>query len=279
MAVNFRKPAHVLAVHGVQTGEDSDIKSADQIRALINRSLSDSDVVKDFLVKPYLYEGINNDAQSFYKLIGSAITSGKPLAGKVLSTLIDALGDVVTATRNTSTAGLIRKGLRDSVLESYRSGNQLIIIAHSLGTVYALDVINELIGMGRYYKGDDTTSWPVQGLVTMGSPLGLALDILGMKVFEQRVIRSVPDAEYELFPWHNYYNRLDPIVSGSIFGNPVHIENAKGPVELRYGPSILGKSWLLRGHVVTSGQQWLFAHTAYWNNPTIGDRLVDMLWG
>jgi hypothetical protein len=48
---------------------------------------------------------------------------------------------------------------------------------------------------------------------------------------------------------------------------------------MRYGPSVLASNWLLKGHVVTSGQQWLLAHFAYWSNPVIGDRLVDMLWG
>jgi hypothetical protein len=116
-------------------------------------------------------------------------------------------------------------------------------------------------------------------LITMGSPLGLGLEIAGIKIFEKRVINSIPGAKFALFPWHNYFNRLDPIVSGNIFGTPVDVEDARGPVEMRYGPSVQGSNWLLQGHVVTSGQQWLLAHTAYWNNPAIGDRIIDMLWG
>jgi len=279
MPVDFRKPAHVVVVHGVQSGEDEDIKSEQQIRLLINRSLAESHIEKDFLVKGYLYEDINDNAQQLYQGIAKAITSGKPLVGKAIETVIDLVGDVVTAAKNTSTAHLIRKELQNTILESYRSKNQVVVVAHSLGTIYALDVINKLITMTNYFKGDDRDSWPVQGLITIGSPLGLGLEIGGVKIFEKRRINSIENAEYNLFPWHNYYNRLDPVVSGSIFGAPVEIEGAKGPVEARYGPSVLGASWLLQGHVVTSGAQWLLAHSTYWSNPAIGDNLIDMLWG
>lgn len=279
MAVDFRKPAHVLAVHGVQTSEDADIASDQQIRALITRSLADVHVEKEFRVKGYFYEDINDEAQRFYQGIGTALTAGSPLAGQALDTIVDLVGDVVTAAKNTSTAHLIRKGLRDKILESYRSRNQLVVVAHSLGTIYALDVINGLIANRRYFKGDDRATWPVQGFISMGSPLGLGLEFAGVKMFEKRPLHSIRDAEFSLFPWHNYYNRLDPIVSGNIFGVPVDVDGAKGPVEARYGSTVQASNWLLKGHVVTSGQQWLLAHVAYWDNPTIGDRLVDMLWG
>jgi hypothetical protein len=275
--VDFKKPAHILVVHGVQTGEDKDIEAAQQIRTLVTRSLSDCYMEKDFVVKGYLYENINDNAQNFYKKIGSALTRSSPLAGKALKTFIDLVGDVVIAAKNNSTAHEIRQGLREEIMKSYRSKNQLIVVAHSLGTIYALDVINELIGSKRYFKGDKYNTWPVQGLVTLGSPLGLGLEIGGLKIFEKCQINSLRDAEFSRFSWHNFYNRLDPIVSGNIFGAPVDIDGSKGPVEMRYGPSILASNWRLRGHVVTSGQQWLLAHVAYWNNPTIGDTLVDML--
>lgn len=279
MPVDFRKPAHILAVHGVQTSENDDIQSEQQIRTLLTRSLADIHVEKEFDVRSCPYEDLNDNAVRLYKTLAGALTSGQPLAGKALKTFIDLAGDVVIAAKNTSTAHQIRKGLRNKILESYRGGHQLVVVAHSLGTVYALDVINELIRDKRYFKGDDRQTWPVQGLVTMGSPLGLGLDFAGIKIFEMRTISSIADAQYSLFPWHNYFNRLDPIVSGSIFGSPVVVDGARGPVELRYGAVVQASNWLLQGHVVGSGQQWLLAHVEYWDNPTIGDRLVDMLWG
>lgn len=277
MSVDFKRPTHIIVVHGVQTGEDEGVKSDEQIRALINRSLADIQVEKEFVVKGYFYENINNEAQDFYRLIAQAISLRKPLLGPSLDTVIDLVGDVVTAAKNTSTAHIIRKRLKDEILKSYRSYSQVIIVAHSLGTIYALDVINELIGNSHYFKGDDRTTWPVQGFVSMGSPLGLALNIGGVEIFEKRSIRSIRDTKFSLFPWYNFYNRLDPIVSGNIFGMPAVIDEVKGPVETRYGPSVRKSNWLLRGHPVTSGQQWLMAHVAYWNNPMIGDRLVDLI--
>jgi len=279
MSVDFKNPAHILVVHGVQTGESKDIKSDQQIRSLLTRSLAESHLEKEFTVEGYFYEDINDRAQNFYGILAGALTTGKPLVGKGFKTAIDLVGDVVSAASNTSTAKIIRAGLREKILESYKTKNQLVVVAHSLGTIYALDVINELILSKRYFVGDDRATWPIQGFISMGSPLGLALDFGGVKIFEKRDICSIPDAAVNLFPWHNYFNRLDPIVSGNIFGAPVNIDGAKGPVEMRYGPSVLAANWLLKGHVVTSGQQWLLAHIAYWNSSQIGDQLVEMLWG
>lgn len=139
MPVDFRKPAHVLVVHGVQTSENSDIQSEQQIRTLLTRSLADIHVDREFAVNGYFYEDINDNAVRFYKTIAGALTSGKPLVGKALKAVIDLAGDVVIAAKNTSTAHKIRKALRQKILESYRGGHQLVVVAHSLGTVYAPD--------------------------------------------------------------------------------------------------------------------------------------------
>ena len=280
MPIDFKKPADILVVHGVQTSEDGKIESDKQIGQLVQRALNESHIIdKEFDVRGFFYEDINDKAQEFYQLIGKALTAGQPLAGKALETVIDLVGDVVTAAKNTSTAQKIRNQLRKEILKSYAKGRQLLLVAHSLGTVYSLDAITELIDDGRHFKGDKIDTWPVQGLVTMGSPLGLGLEFAGVKVFEKRAIRSVPGAGFAIFPWHNYYNPLDPIVSGSVFGVPTAVEGSQGPVERRYGPDLLNTNWKLKGHAVTSGQQWLFAHVQYWTNPSIGDRIIDMLWG
>ena len=280
MPIDFKKPADVLVVHGVQTSEDGKIESDKQIRALVNRALAESHIIdKEFAVRGFFYEDINDKAQKFYQLIGKALTAGRPLEGKILSTVIDLVGDVVTAAKNTSTAKKIRDNLRKEILKSYTRGRQLLLMGHSLGTIYTLDAITELMDDGRYFKGDKIDTWPVQGFITMGSPLGLGLEFAGVKIFEKRVIESVPGAKFAIFPWHNYYNALDPVVSGSLFGVPTPIEGSQGPVERRYGPDLLNTNWKLKGHAVTSGQQWLFAHVQYWTNPSIGDRIIDMLWG
>lgn len=279
MSVDFTKKPHILVVHGVQLGENNDIESAQQIEKLVKRSLSKKHIDRDLLVKDYLYEDMNDDAQAIYQLIGKAITSGNPIARNILEGAIDVVGDVITAANNTSTAASVRQGLKNKILESYNTGNQLVIVAHSLGTIYTLDVITELMNDANYFNGDDSRTWPVQGYVTMGSPLGLDINILNTTIFEKRTIASLSGANYRLFPWHNYYNRLDPVVSGNVFGSPVDIRGSKGPVERRYGADIQQANWLLQGHAITSGKQWLLAHISYWKNSKIGDKLTDMLWG
>lgn len=279
MPVDFTKDAHILAVHGVQTSSDKKIESDDQIRKLVNKSLDQSHLQREFEVSGFFYEDINDKAQQFYKLIADAVTSGNALASKALKTVLDLVGDVVTVAANTSTAQEIRGKLVAQILDSYNNGHQLVLVSHSLGTIYALDAVCELMQQPGLFDGDDMATWPVQGLITMGSPLGLDINVAGINIFEKRSIQPVANANFEVFRWHNYYNRLDPIVSGNVFGVPVEIKGAKGPVEKRYGADTMAAHWLLQGHVVTSGKQWLLAHTAYWKNPKIGDRIVDMLWG
>lgn len=279
MPVDFTKPAHILAVHGVQTCKDADIDCAEQIRKLVARSLAASHVERQFAVDAWLYEDINDDAIKLCKTLAGAVLKGKPLAGKALHLIVDLVGDVVMAAANGSTAAKIRAGLRGKIIASHEAGHPLVVVAHSLGTVYALDVVSELIGDVRYFAGDDRTTWPVQGLVTMGSPLGLEIDLEDITVFDERPLKNLRGAKHSLFPWHNYFNRLDPIVSGNLFGKPVPIRGASGPVERRYGPVVLPMKWLLQGHVITQGKQWLLAHVEYWKSPLIGDRLVEMLWG
>jgi hypothetical protein len=279
MSLDFAKKAHILVVHGVQTGSDGDIDVDEKIRKLVARSLERSHLDRDFDVRQYLYEDINDDAQRFYKLIAKGVLSGQPLAGRALSTVIDLVGDVVTAAAATSTAGKIRKGLKKAIRTSYDEGHRLVVVAHSLGTVYALDVLSQMMRDSELFVGDDRRTWPAIGLITMGSPLGLNIDLRAIKVFEHRKINPLSGGDYRVFPWHNYYNVLDPIVTGNVLGVPIEVTGARGPVESRYGEEAKEAGWLLQGHKSTAGRQWLLAHIAYWKNRKVGSKIVDLLWG
>ena len=81
MSVDFRKDAHILAVHGVQLGEDESITSEEQVRKLLTKSLLRSHLERDFDVFGYFYEDFNDQAQKYYKAIASAVSKGIPLAG------------------------------------------------------------------------------------------------------------------------------------------------------------------------------------------------------
>lgn len=279
MTVDFAKDAHILVVHGVQSGDDKDIECDKQIRKLVSKSLDQNHIQREFNVTGCFYENINDKAQSFYKHIANAIFKGNPLAGKALKTVVDLAGDVVTASKNTSTAEKIREKIIKQIMDSYNSGHQLLIVSHSLGTVYALDAICKIMQQDNLFEGDDRSTWPVQGLVTMGSPLGLELDFAGLKIFDKCHIHSIHNPGTATFPWHNYFNKLDPIVSGSVFGKPIEVKGAQGPVEKRYSSDAEVSHWRLQGHSVAAGKQWVSAHCAYWKNQKIGDRIVDMLWG
>ena len=279
MAVDFSKKAHVIVVHGVQGGTDKEVIGVPQIKKLIEKSLAQSHITRDFDVIGYFYEDINDQAQEFYQKIGGALLKGKPLAGVALKYVIDYAGDVVTSAAQTSTAGKILNGLTKKILESYEAGHQVVVVSHSLGTVYSLDAVNALIAHPGAFNGDDRDSWPVQGLITMGSPLGLDIDLQAIRVFDKRPIRVIQKSKFEVFPWFNFYNRLDPIVSGNLFGRPVEIKGSKGPVENRYGLDMNNARWMLQGRSVTSGDQWVAAHSCYWKNAKIGDQIIQMLWG
>jgi len=273
MTVNFKKTAHILAVHGVQSGGDAEVNAKERIQKLVSKSLATSHLSRKFEVQEYLYEGINDNAQKLYERIGKALLKSVPYAGMVLPAGMDLVGDVVTASLQTSTAAKIRRGLRKQILSSYDSGHQVVLVAHSLGTVYALDVVSELMASKKYFLGDNRKTWPVKALITMGSPLGLDL------IFPKRKIATLAGADYAVFPWHNYFNRRDPVVSGSLFGRPVSVSGSRGPIEKLYGKHTEAANWLLDGHGVTSGKSWAFSHLTYWKNPKIGGKIVDLLWG
>jgi len=280
MPVRLTRPPHILVVHGVQRGSSASVKLDKAVRTLCDRVLKASHVSEDYDVRQYVYED-QNDAHPSVKLakaLTGAISKGRPLSGLALRTAVDLVGDVVLNAADSSVAGKIRAGLREAILESHDEGHRVLLLAHSLGSVYALQTLNALIAEGAVFNGDDRRLWAVQGLVTLGSPLGLNMKLAGLTLFPKVDLVGIP-SDVERLPWHNFYSAHDPVVSGRVFGTRVTMDGTDGPVEKRYRKDSDAKGWLLHGHTVTSGVKWLLAHTAYWKDPTVGVRLVSMLWG
>lgn len=276
MGVDFDKPPRVLVVHGVQRGTNDDLDQDQVIAGLVNRSLAATGVTRQFDVRLYKYENINDEAQNtvqlLTKLLLGALGVGAPLAALASETVIDIVGDVISASLESRTALTIRDGLVEMLLEAYEAQLPQVIVAHSLGTVYSLDAINYLMEQPGIFDRADISTWPVQGWVTLGSPLGLQL--LG-----RDSLARLGGSGSSLFPWYNYWNPLDPVVSGSVLGRPEAMDPAgRGPVGQRFARALQDSFWGLREHKVTSGKQWLMAHTVYWDNPSIGDAIVNMLW-
>ena len=265
MSVDPRKPRKILVVHGVATGDDADFDHDKRVTELVRRRLGNTPL--DFTCELYRYQNINSAAQKKYKGLIELIVKnpvGKALAKRAL----DMVGDVVINLADGSTAATIRKGLRDRIVEIYNDGNPCYVVAHSLGSIYAFDVINELMRDPGFYDRGSRKTWPVQSLVSIGSPIGLGM-------FRTRGRRSVHSlgAGNKWFKWLNYWDRTDPIVSGKIFGTQLRgFEVAE-----RYLSDSPKQGWVVRDIDVDTGKVWLMSHVAYWDSPVFGDGLFNVI--
>jgi hypothetical protein len=263
---------HFVVVHGVQLGSDKDIQSAEQIQKLIQNTMNNIPTTKEFETIGVKYEDDNDEAQQPYQWLLKALTLESPIIGSALTKITDIVADVITASKGSKLAGKIREKIKDQIILSHNNGHSVYLVAHSLGTVYCLDAIRELMEEGDYFKGDDVTTWPVRGFITLGSPLGLT------EIFKPRSLPLLDESKYKKFIWHNFYHPLDPVVSGNIFGAPLSGECAKSPVEYIYQELAEASKWHLQGHRTVANKQWLFAHMSYWDEPVVGDILYDMVW-
>ena len=261
--VDPQKPRTVLIVHGVQLGGDKDQTQNQQIKENIESRLGGLPL--DFKAIMYKYEGVNDKAQEKWKWLLRLIASGP--VGIVSEKALDLIGDVVTAHLNTSTAHEIREGLKHKILDIYESGSPCYLVAHSLGSIYAFDVVNGLMRNKDLFDRQSRRTWPVQGLVTLGSPIGLGL----FKKGRSRISKLGEGSKW--FRWLNYWDRTDPVVSGSIFGK--HLPDYE--IAEKYRNKSPDQGWVIRDKPVDTGKVWLRAHVAYWDHPVVGDGLADLI--
>lgn len=264
MPVDPTKPRTVLVIHGVQFGENAELNQHELIAQLLQSRLGNMPL--QFKTDLYRYEDINDQAQMKYQKLMTLITS-IPIGGILAADAIDLIGDVVTARQDTSTAAKIRQGFKDKILDIFAAGSPCYIVAHSLGSIYAFDVINELIKDKRFFDRNSRRSWPVQGLITLGSPIGLSL-------FNRGRTKVQPLGEgNKLLRWINYWDRTDPVVSGKIFG-----QHSSGfEIAEKYRTESAKQGWVIRDRPVDTGKVWLMAHVAYWENPMVGDGLFELV--
>lgn len=251
-------------VHGVQPGSDATLDQDKAIAELIRSRLGN--VSFSFECELYRYENLNDAAQKKFKLLNKLLVES-PVGEAVSEKVIDIVGDVVIPLSDNSTARQIRQGLKEKILAIHNSGNPCYIVAHSLGSIYAFDVINALIAERLYFDRNSRLTWPVQGLLTIGSPLGLDLFRIGRDKIQNL------GAGRERLRWLNILDRTDPVVSGKIFGQ--HFSEYKIAEDFLAADPAQG--WKIRDLAVDTGKVWLLAHNAYWNSPVVGDKLVDMV--
>ena len=265
MPVDPSKPRKVLVVHGVQTGTNADLDQDRLIDELIRSRIGNLPLAYECSL--FRYEDLNDKAvRKYQKLVGLLVSN--PAGQVVADKVIDLVGDVVSSLSKNSTANQIRAGLRKAVLDIFAAGNPCYIVAHSLGSIYAFDVLNGLIADGDHFNRSSRKSWPVQGLMTIGSPIGLDM----FKVTGRDRITDFGTGD-KWFRWLNIWDPNDPVVSGNIFGQ--HLSGYKIAENFLSGAPEQG--WVIRDISTDTGKSWLLAHTAYWHSPVVGDKLVDMV--
>jgi hypothetical protein len=264
MPVNPSSPRTVLIVHGVQSN-DTNLNQDVLVDELIKTRIDN--VPLSYACDLYRYENVNVEALRRYEGLLGLLADG-PVGEAVGGAVLEMIGDVVISLENAAPAERIREGLRQKILAVFAAGNPCYIVAHSLGTIYTFDVLNSLIGDGSYFDRGSRKTWPVQGLLTIGSPIGLDM----FKVRGRDAIKNFGPGD-KWFRWLNIWDSNDPVVSGSIFGQ--HLGAYKIAEKFLSGDSNQG--WVVRDIAADTGKSWLMAHTAYWHSPIVGDKLVDML--
>jgi len=264
MPVDPSLPRKVLVVHGVQTGPDN-LNQDTLVDELIKSRIGN--IPLSYACELYRYENINADALEKYKTLLNLLVAN-PVGAVVGDAVLEMVGDVVISLENGSAAETIRQGLRQAILDIYAAGNPCYIVAHSLGSIYTFDVLNALIGDGEYFDRGSRKTWPVQGLLTIGSPIGLDM-------FKNSGRGAIKDfgAGDKWFRWLNMWDPNDPVVSGNIFGE--HLSGYK--VAENFLLNDPNQGWVIRDIVTDTGKSWLMAHVAYWHSSVVGDKLVDMI--
>ena len=263
MPVDPSLPRKVLIVHGVETGPDN-LNQDVLIDELLKSRLGG--VPLAYACELYRYKNLEAGVLDRYQSLLNLLLA-VPVGQAVADAVLQVVGDVVISLRDGSTAALIRQGLRQAILDIFEQGNPCYLVAHSLGSIYAFDVVNALIGEGGYFDPGSRKSWPVQGMITLGSPIGLDLfktGRAGLKDF---------GAGDKWFRWLNLWDPNDPVVSGNIFG--AHLSGFK--IAENYLSSRPEQGWVIRDITLDTGKSWLMAHTAYWHSSVVGDKLVDMI--
>jgi hypothetical protein len=259
MYIDPSKSKKILVVHGISPSTDADIIHNQRLESNMRSRLT---APVDFTVDMFKYESMNDDSQRAIKLINKVFTKCL-ITEKVIEYTIDLLGDVVTYIIESSTAREITDRLKQTILDNVQNHhNPLTIVAHSLGSLYAFNAIMELIAEHpTLFNMNDRTTWPIQSFVTLGSPIGLSF-------LQHKKLTSMETGANSI-RWYNYYDVLDPVVSGNIFGNPTE--------KLEIASKLHTTGWDITDIIIDNGSSWIAAHTGYWENQSLADDLISII--
>lgn len=117
--------------------------------------------------------------------------------GKVADAVLAAkLQDLSKYYKNAGKRNAMRNRLRDKLLNS--SGERIMLIAHSMGSIIAYDVLREMGRQDRDFRVDH--------FVTIGSPLGLPH--VKDKIWKENHLVRTPSVVRK---WTNFADRRDPV--------------------------------------------------------------------
>lgn len=276
MAADFSKPPKILVIHGVQTTDSNDFRQHQYVEAALTELLSRPDLhfaePFEFEAAMFKYEDINDEASYLVQRILASMT-GNSIAGWVVEQAVDLVADVFLAISEGTVYEQVKQRLGNEIDAIHGQQQPLYLVAHSLGSFYALEVINDLMGAFRFASGDKA-QWPVHGLTTIGSPLGLDIFRRDVNSLKQRKVAANVTTTPR-FPWKNFWDRQDPIVTGSLLGYP-----KASDFPLRFNrQEAKKKGWSIRAEEINSGHTGhLFAHTAYWKNPTVAQGILNTMY-
>lgn len=260
MSINPYNSKKILVVHGINPGDESDIIGHTRLQKALHEHLVDNHI--DHTVDIVKYESINDIANTPLSLINNMFVKSL-LAEAVIAYTVDLVGDVFVYVRNSDPARQIRDRIKTAIMDNYyHKHDPLTIVAHSLGSLYAFDVMNELlIDHPELFDANDRKTWPVQALITLGSPIGLVF-------FNDRQL--VPfDVGQSQMRWYNMFDREDPVVTGNIFGQKTHM--------CEIAEQYQTPGWEIKDIAVDNGSSWIKAHTNYWENPYVLDTIVSVI--
>ena len=162
-------------------------------------------------------------------------------------------------------AVLARKVLQDELTNALRplKGREIMLIAHSMGTIIAYDVLRDL--------GQSDPEFQVADFITIGSPLGLphvkakVIEERGYAGEEQKRVRTPSIVTNS---WVNYADRRDPVALDT------HLRDDYGPNRSEIW---VKDDLVLNGYESPSGKANYHKSYGYLRTPEVSRHIRDFL--
>jgi hypothetical protein len=264
----FKKPI-VLVVQDFRIGIESDDSTQSLLKQSHLSKLADLTSIDNFhyVIETFTFDNIHSEAVDSFRAMSESIYSSPPNSIITPATLA-LINDVVNSLNSSSTAHEIRLGLKEKILQIYRQGNPLYLVAQGLSSVIAFDTVNDLMKNPAYFDRRDPLTWPVQGLLTLGSPLAAEL----FNIEQSREITSLGKGPF-VFNWRNYFDTSDPFALGQVFGSLIK----NNSIESRFMASIKQHGWFVKDYPIYTPVEGYETHSAYWDNSDVGEALLNMM--